>query len=479
MISECLKKARQYENSHRSAVDKDRPLFHLTPPAGWCNDPNGFSFYKAEYHLFFQYYPYDVSWGTMHWGHAKTKDFVRWEYLPAALAPDQTYDALGCFSGSAIELDDGRHLLIYTGCYLPEDAAAPQIHQQQCIAIGDGVNYQKYAGNPVIGPELIPDEYDGIDFRDPKIWKAADGYHLILGSRRCDGSGSAVLMYHSDDAIHWQYDGVVAAGDDLLGRMWECPDLFCLGDEKVLLFSPQKTEHSIDGYESVALTGTFDPQQVQELDHGTDFYAPQTITSSDGRRIMIGWMQSWASKEYKMTGTGFFGEMSLPRQLSLKNGRVCQQPVREISNYYGRHHTFSRLKIQGELLLAQIGGISYDLTVKIYFDRDPSAFKVLLRRFSDQYFSFSYEPEKNTFHGDRSQAGIPDGIRPGSSFTAPPAGNGFILRFIVDRYSVEVFINGGEHTATYLINCPGQSICLLSEKEAAFDVDFHEIVRSE
>ena len=41
----------------------------------------------------------------MHWGHSVTEDMIRWEQLPAALAPDQEYDREGCFSGSAIEAD--------------------------------------------------------------------------------------------------------------------------------------------------------------------------------------------------------------------------------------------------------------------------------------------------------------------------------------------------------------------------------------
>ena len=72
------------------------------------NDPNGFSFYNGQYHLFYQYYPYDSHWGLMHWGHAVSSDLLHWTYLPAALAPDEAYDKDGCFSGSAISLPDGR-----------------------------------------------------------------------------------------------------------------------------------------------------------------------------------------------------------------------------------------------------------------------------------------------------------------------------------------------------------------------------------
>ena len=79
------------------------------------NDPNGFSCYGGKYHLFYQYYPYDSIWGSMHWGHAVSSDLLHWTYLPAALAPDSVYDKDGCFSGRALELPDGRHFLMYTG----------------------------------------------------------------------------------------------------------------------------------------------------------------------------------------------------------------------------------------------------------------------------------------------------------------------------------------------------------------------------
>ena len=108
MTSDKLLRARAYEEERLPAVPADLlPRYHLTGSVGWINDPNGFSLYKNEYHLFFQYNPYDVKWDTMHWGHVKTRDFIRWQRLPLALAPDEGYDASGCFSGSAIELPDG------------------------------------------------------------------------------------------------------------------------------------------------------------------------------------------------------------------------------------------------------------------------------------------------------------------------------------------------------------------------------------
>ena len=108
MTDNTLRRARDFETRYAPLIPEDqRPAFHLTPNIGWMNDPNGFSCYKGEYHLFYQYHPYSTDWGPMHWGHAKTRDFLHWERLPVAMAPDQEYDKDGCFSGSAVEQPGG------------------------------------------------------------------------------------------------------------------------------------------------------------------------------------------------------------------------------------------------------------------------------------------------------------------------------------------------------------------------------------
>ena len=118
MISNVLCEARKYEEEMEGNLGEEtKPDFHLRTRVGWMNDPNGFSCYNGEYHLFYQYYPYASQWGPMHWGHAVSTDLLHWRHLPAALAPDMDYDKAGCFSGSAAELADGRHLLLYTGVY--------------------------------------------------------------------------------------------------------------------------------------------------------------------------------------------------------------------------------------------------------------------------------------------------------------------------------------------------------------------------
>ena len=95
-MSEMLKKARAYEAEKAAQTDKNtRPLFHISAPAGWINDPNGFSVYDGKIHLFYQYYPYAREWGPMHWGHQVTEDLLKWE-----AQCDNGYDKLGTASGS-------------------------------------------------------------------------------------------------------------------------------------------------------------------------------------------------------------------------------------------------------------------------------------------------------------------------------------------------------------------------------------------
>ena len=223
MISKKLQRARDFEKKYSPYVAEELPKFHVTGPIGWINDPNGFAPYQGEYHLFYQYHPYDIKWGPMHWGHVKTRDFIRWERLPVAMAPDSEYDKDGCFSGSAVEMPDGRHLLMYTGVRnVRRKNGRVESFQTQCIAIGDGVNYEKYAGNPVIRSEELPSGGSVHDFRDPHIWREDGMYYVVIGNRAEDSSGS-ILLYRSEDAVHWEYVSKVASCRNQYGKCGNAP----------------------------------------------------------------------------------------------------------------------------------------------------------------------------------------------------------------------------------------------------------------
>ena len=242
---------------------------------------------------------------------AVSRDLLHWEYLPAALAPDEMYDRNGCFSGSALTLPDGRHLLMYTGVIREQQKNGGfRETQTQCLAVGDGTDYEKFEKNPVITAADLPEGCSAQDFRDPKIWQMADGtYRCVVGNRPADGTGQ-ILLFSSPDGFSWKYEKVLVYNGDRFGKMWECPDFFPLGNKWVLLTSPQDMLPSgfeyHNGNGTLCLIGEFDEEtetfterRDQAVDYGIDFYAAQTILAPDGRRIMIGWMQNWDTCDFR------------------------------------------------------------------------------------------------------------------------------------------------------------------------------------
>ncbi|WP_258881298.1 glycoside hydrolase family 32 protein [Paenibacillus sp. sptzw28] len=321
--------------------DLSRLKYHFMAPANWLNDPNGFIFYKGEYHLFYQHNPYGPRWGAMHWGHAKSKDLVHWEHLPIALAPSEPYelhDRGGCFSGSAVD-NNGVLTLLYTATILKEE----QLIQTQCLASSDdGITFEKYEGNPVIpGPPA-----DGsADFRDPKVWRHGELWYMVVGSSK-DNRGKA-LLYKSADLREWDYVGVLAESDGTMGTMWECPDFFLLGGRHVLMFSPMGMGKHITIYligDMDYATGKFTWDTMGDIDHGREYYAPQSLLDGKGRRVIIAWLNAWDwmpwFKDFAPTDNNHWcGAMSAPRTVELdQSGRLRFEPVEELKVLRREHY---------------------------------------------------------------------------------------------------------------------------------------------
>ncbi|MCI9668874.1 MAG: glycoside hydrolase family 32 protein [Oscillospiraceae bacterium] len=462
MISVQLTEARAYERLHGAAVSPEqRPLFHLSPTVGWLNDPNGFSFYQGEYHLFYQYHPYDTNWGPMHWGHCKSKDMLHWERLPAALAPDQPYDQNGCFSGSAAETPEGQHILMYTG--VRKDGNRE--FQTQCIAVGDGINYEKLPSNPVITEELVPPGGSFQDFRDPKIWWDGSQWLAVAGNRTEDGSG-AVLLYASRDLKDWNFKGTIDRSRNQWGKMWECPDLFPLDGQMVLLVSPQELETSDlnfhKGYESLCLLGSWEPEKnrfirrsVLPIDQGLDFYAPQTLLAPDGRRIMVAWMQDWDSAKCVPEGQNWFGQMTLPRELHIRNGRLIQQPVRELERWRGERTAYENVEVSGDMSLPGIFGRTLDLTLRL--QAQDGTFTLKFAQDNSHFTAFTFQPDRSLLTLDRSHSGLPKGHALSRTIPVRSREGLLELRLILDRFSVEAFVNGGEQTLSATLYTPQEA----------------------
>ena len=487
-----LNDARKYEKEVGDRIPSElRPVFHLTPKVGWMNDPNGFSLHNGEYHLFYQYYPYEKKWGPMHWGHAVSKDLLEWRHLPAALAPDTLPDQDGCFSGSAIDLEDGRQLLMYTGVIQKIRRPKAYFTQEQCLAVEDEFgNFHKYVGNPVIKMTDIPADTNLYDFRDPKIWKEKDGtYGCVIGNNTKDGWGR-VLYFTSKDAFSWKFVSVLAVNDGTLGKMWECPDYFKLDGKDVILCSPQdmvENDKYFCGNNTLCLIGTVDPE-IHEfnieadmpIDSGIDFYATQTLETEDGRRVMLGWMQNWDTISYTEDYIPWFGQMTMPRELFLKDNRLYQRPIRELETLRKNYVSYEDVTVTDNTVLEGVSGRVVDMTVEI--EPGEELFNRFEIRFADngeQYTSIIYRPYEDTLEFDRSRCGTRKGTMHSRKCRVRNQGGKLKLRIILDRFSCEIFINDGVQCMSNILYTPlsADGMRFLSDKKASITVGKYDLSR--
>ena len=484
--------ARAYELEAAKRISEDaRPCFHLTPYTGWMNDPNGFSYYKGEYHLFYQYNPYDTVWDTMHWGHAVSSDLLRWRYLPTALAPNEWYDSDGCWSGSAVEMPDGQQLLMYTGIRR-EGGEARENLQVQCLALGNGVEYKKYEQNPVLTAADLPEGMSRYDFRDPSIWQEPDGtYRVVIGTCDSERHGN-LLLYSSEDGFHWKYESILAKNDGSLGLMWECPDFFMLDGKAVLLVSPQdmlpQDFEYHNGNGTVAFIGhldetgkTFVPEKDHAIDYGIDFYAPTTILAPDGRRIMIGWMQNWdACQNAGRKDLCWYGQMSLPREITIENGRLYQRPIRELEDHRSNRIAYENVLVEGERRLDGVEGRMVDMEITIRPVKNAPIYHKFEIRFmeNEQFFTkLSYRPHESILRIDRKFSGSRRAYIHQRRCQVPDRNGELKLRLILDRYSMEAFLNDGEQTvtATILTDLSATGISFYAEGQVEMDIDKYDL----
>ncbi|MCF7930812.1 MAG: GH32 C-terminal domain-containing protein [Acholeplasmataceae bacterium] len=480
-----LMSAEYYINLYKYRMDPEtRYTYHVMGEMGWINDPNGFVYYEDDYHLFYQHHPYSTSWGPMHWGHVKSDDLVKWEYLPIAVAPI-VLDAGGgaAFSGSAIEVDDALYI-IYTENWMG--------YQHQVIAKSeDGIHFEKINdGLPIIDDSDLPFYANPIDFRDPKIFKEGDTYYTVIGSRQINNFGQ-VLLFSSKNLMDWEYIGPVIQGSTntiyKLGYMFECPDIFELQGQDVLIMSPQQIPGHRNTHGTVYVIGDLNYQtgmldgwsidQVEEIDYGFDFYAPQTTIDAQGRRIMVAWMQSW-NRSPMTAQYGWAGAMTIPRVLTLdENNQLIQYPIEEVENYRLNGRTFNQA--ESGLTSTNIFGNILDIELKFY----PNEGKSGITLFGDETGNGTHVYYQDGYiYLDRTDS--MNGRHPGDFYNITKApvviqDDGSIdLRILLDRFSIEVFVNGGRQAITSTIYGSSEHdvIYLFSDQETQFDLKVWDLV---
>ncbi|HEM3489627.1 TPA: glycoside hydrolase family 32 protein [Streptococcus suis] len=445
-----VEKANAYIQAEKVTLDPTfRPERHFVPEIGWINDPNGFVYFKGEYHLFYQFNPYESVWGPMHWGHAKSKDLVNWEYLPVALAPDKDYDKDGCFSGSAIVKEDTLWLM-YTGNIVKEDGSVRQV-QNMAYSI-DGIHFEKLAQNPVATEELLPEEVIANDFRDPKIFEKDGRYYSVVATKHKDGVGCIVLL-GSDDLLDWQFESIFLKGQAHQGHVWECPDYFEVDGQEYLIVSPMRYQKEDNDFvninSNIFVTGHVDwdkkvfvADSFKEIDHGHDFYAAQTTQGPEGERVMIAWMHTWGRPLVTNDlGHKWFGQMTLPRLLKQGENGLRQVLPASILNSFDDIEIGQVIQGPSKLSLK----LDDSLDLKLGTDQD--------------YLQFGYDRAKQEVYIDRSSLKIQQaGEEEWSTVRRAVTVQATELEVLVDTNCLEIFINDGQETLTSTFYVEGQII---------------------
>jgi fructan beta-fructosidase len=471
VLSACKDKSKTAEDTAQKNEpgvvynEEYRPQFHFTPPEMWMNDPNGLVYNDGVYHLFYQYYPDDIVWGPMHWGHAISEDMIFWEHKPIALYPDEKGYI---FSGSAVvdkqntsgfgTAESPPLVAVFTYHDIEGEKANTDTFQTQGIAysLDNGDSWTKYEGNPVIDNSGIR------DFRDPKVFWHGETQSWIMALV----AGDHAKFYRSPNLIDWTYISEFGREQGAHGGVWECPDLFQLqvqGSEEykwVLLISINPnapnggsgTQYFIGDFDGTTFTS--DQKEARWLDWGRDNYAGVTYNDApNGDRIFIGWMSNWDYARDTPTKQ-WRSAMTLARKLSLKKigsaYELINYPIKGLEKLLN-----SEFKENIVVKSEQTHRLTFD-----HFNESDIRFRTAVRDFN-LYFAnevgdtlvVSMNKGKRELLFDRRVSGLVDfheKFAPG--IQRMPVDNlpdeVFEMRILIDRSSVEIFLNQGQFALT-------------------------------
>ncbi len=413
-----------------AAADPTRPVYHFRPPSGWMNDVNGPLLHNGYYHVFYQLNPFhtDARYGT-HWAHARSTDLVRWEHLPLAIWPSTEAGETSCYSGTAAINRDGQPVILYT-CTRKwgRDRVVPEPFQQWA-AIGDDdlINWTKYPDNPAlsIDKEGRPD-FDW-RWRDPFFFFEQGRSFMVLGAT---GVGTPIWESESGDLLNWTYRGIASDISQ------ECPNLFKLGEDWVMLTSPYTPvdyyigDFNVDTYQFThRLNGRIEPTKT--------FYGTNILYDDNGRCILLGRLLR------TIEGKAWNGCMAIPRVLTIApDGHPRQAPVETIEMLRGEHHSSPDTTLDRQSKVLDVRGDALEIILDI--ELAGATFGGIRVRRSDD----GTDGVRIGYDGDSVWVG---GIQ---MPYRPASGKGGInLRIFLDKSVIEVFVDDGARVATNFIDC--------------------------
>lgn len=461
----------QPENCYR---EKYRPQFHYSPKIGWVNDPNGLFYYNGTYHFFYQYNPFGVRWDNMHWGYATSQDLVHWTDHGIAFTPRPGKAA---YSGSgtvdwqnSTGLQTGQHppLLLYYTEFVKRNGK--QGTTQRLVYSTDGGNHwQEYAKNPIL-PQLVGANGSTYADRDPIVRWYEPGKHWVMVLY---SGGDKFRFFKSPNALDWTATSTLSVPGHN-----ECPDLFPLAvegkpDEQKWVFlsgagtfakgdCARYVIGSFDGDQFIPEQTSVSGQVSLPMDQGVDNYSTQTFSDApDGRRIYVAWYtRNFNSVGYP--GMPANAQFRVPWELTLRKTtdgyRLRRFPVKELTALREAGETFANVLVQpGEPFFSgqEIGEADIDATIRLV-DAEKVAFKI-------KGLALQYDATRQTMRAFGNEAKV------------PLADGKLRMRILVDRTSVEIFLNEGEQVFSGLFK-PADEADLFSIEAENKPIELQQLV---
>nr|MCU0713537.1 glycoside hydrolase family 32 protein [Pirellula sp.] len=335
----------------------------------------------------------------------------------------------------------------------------------------DGRTWESYEGNPVLDLGLA-------DFRDPKFfWHEGTNQWIMVVSLATE---RVIAFFGSDNLRNWKELSRFGPAGVRSKSNWECPDLFELPIEnesgkKLWVLEADMGDGSIAGgsggeyfvghFDGVRFTAI---QHSQWVDYGRDFYAPisfENFPSADNRRVWLGWFNNWQTC---LTPTEpWRGSMSVPRELTLRKVAfnseepatyvLVQKPIRELSTLHGESTPLDTRQLGWPpKKITEPGGIQ-EMQFELTAELKPGYARSLGFRIhtgEDEYTEIGYDKQILGIYVDRTKSGNVSFHPAFSGRHDAPARliDGKVsVRILVDRSSVEVFVNDGEGVISDLI----------------------------
>ena len=425
--------------------------YHLMHPGGDSapGDPNVAFHLDGVYHL---HYIVSHPWQdgrSFSYMHVTSNDMLHWKWESTKLQP--AFTGHGMYSGTGFITKDGKPAAIYHGAgsglnqiAVARDNALSQWDKPYPVDVRD------QNGKPI-----------RIKHWDPDCFIIDNTYYAISGDENPP-------LLKSQDLKTWEYVGDfmrhqlpgVTKGEDI-----SCANFFPLGDKWVLLCISHMVgcRYYIGDWDA-------DAEQFVPEHHGrmnwrrenqsiwgqppwrVDLFAPESLLTSDGRRVMWAWCATLDRNDGEMSRKSI---QSLPRELSLPaDGILRIRPLDELKSLRYDHVCLQDIKIAKPsaeirahggpvgIKLADLDGYSYE--IKITVDRKEAERKLFgFTLFSDgkeQGLPFIFRPETGTVRLGNKEAPF--------DLTHLPEHKDIEITIFVDKYVVEVFVNNRQALIT-------------------------------